>query len=222
MKKYIAFVACALVSAAVAYGQGPNPANGSLIFTDSVTNQTSGTYAAGSSFTLNVSLQYGGSAPANANGISFWLEALTSLNTSAPDVFTITAPTAGTTWTDPQTSPFLSDPINGSAGNSEDLGWSGDAVSSAQTFSLGTLTISIASNASGSFVLSNLTTDENFAHGAVLSGDSTVGNLAGVFDLPNTDFDVNVTAVPEPSTWFAGIGALGVIGYSMIRRRRIA
>jgi len=63
----------------------------------------------------------------------------------------------------------------------------------------------------------------------------TLGGLADpqgsyIFNSSDQSFDINSalnfsitiepTAVPEPSTWLAGVGALGVIGYTMLRRRR--
>jgi hypothetical protein len=34
-------------------------------------------------------------------------------------------------------------------------------------------------------------------------------------------FTITVAAVPEPSTWLAGIGAVGVVGCTILRRRRV-
>jgi hypothetical protein len=44
------------------------------------------------------------------------------------------------------------------------------------------------------------------------------------YDLTsNAPFTITVvTAVPEPSTWPAGVGVLGVIGYIVLRRRATA
>lgn len=214
MKKYIAIFVCASVTAAVVFGQAgePTPANASLLFSD-LSNALSGTYAPGNTFTLNVSLNYGGTDPANADGISYWLESLTSSNASAPGIFSITSRILST-WTDPQTDPFTAQAIDGSDGNSDDLGASGSAQT-AGTFELGRLTFSIDANAApGTYKLQDITTGENFNKGAVLSGSD------GVFDLPASIYTVNITAVPEPSTWLAGMGAAGVIGITMLHRRQ--
>jgi PEP-CTERM motif len=53
---------------------------------------------------------------------------------------------------------------------------------------------------------------------------SWIDNSAdATFDINSApDFTITVEAVPEPSTWLAGIGAAGVIGYTMLRRRQTA
>ena len=52
-----------------------------------------------------------------------------------------------------------------------------------------------------------------------------------VRDSSGTEYDLDaatlysplrLTAVPEPSTWLAGVGVLGVIGYTVLRRRATA
>jgi len=51
-----------------------------------------------------------------------------------------------------------------------------------------------------------------------------------VFDSGNSEFDltsnpvfsITITAVPEPSTWFAGLGVAGVLAFTMLRRRLTA
>jgi hypothetical protein len=51
-------------------------------------------------------------------------------------------------------------------------------------------------------------------------GTAVFDSEATEFDLSsNPLFSIRVTAVPEPSTWLAGVGVVGVIGYTMLRRR---
>jgi PEP-CTERM motif len=51
-------------------------------------------------------------------------------------------------------------------------------------------------------------------------GTAVFDSEATEFDLSNNPlFSITVTAIPEPSTCLAGVGVLGVIGYTMLRRR---
>jgi hypothetical protein len=54
-----------------------------------------------------------------------------------------------------------------------------------------------------------------------IQGSFVENSANATFDINSApDFTITVEAVPEPSTWLAGIGAFGVIGYTMLRRRR--
>jgi len=59
----------------------------------------------------------------------------------------------------------------------------------------------------------------NSAGDSFNSGRTVSDSEATEFDLSsNPLFTITVTEVPEPSTWLAGLGVLGVIGYTMLRR----
>ena len=58
----------------------------------------------------------------------------------------------------------------------------------------------------------------------LIGGGPDASNDLNQYDLNQASFTIDVTAatVPEPSTWLAGVGALGVIGYTVLRRRKMA
>jgi PEP-CTERM motif len=179
---------------------------------------SSGSYAAGSSFTFDITLAVANSGTdpvPNVNGFSLWFETA-AVNNS---FFTITSRTLGSTFPDPQGTPGANEAIV-KGGNATDLGGTAgpnQTVPSNASYLLETLTIKIAPNTpAGTYVISTTNINSNTDH----SKDTTVGD--GNFmrhDPASTTY--TITVVPEPATLsLLGLSGLGSLGMTMLRRRR--
>jgi len=65
----------------------------------------------------------------------------------------------------------------------------------------------------------NFTTSTDFTG---TPGFSWTDENTDTFTILPATFSITVTEVPEPSTWFAGLGMAAVLGFMMLRRRRRA
>ena len=127
-----------------------------------------------------------------------------------------------------------SDISSGYVRNSNDLGniatSTSNDLSSGQTAQIATIKITTGSLTPGQTYTFYTTTGTN--SNPPTSGIATsyshysdsVATDSSVYTMPQASFTITAAgaAVPEPSTWFAGFAAAGVIGYSVLRRRSVA
>lgn len=216
MKKFLLALTCVLAMAGAAFAQG-------MLGTNQLNYNITGT-----SGTFNVTFTLSTTQP----NISSWDLFLESTSTGA-NQFTITGNTplngADTPAVSPRTpSSFATD--NSFPGsppalvNDKDQGWGwGAADQTIADGSIDLVTLTFTYN-----FFSTPTPGTTFTFSTTPSGATSpaykgtyfYSNDFGDFNtVPQDSFSVTVTAVPEPSTWFAGIAVLGVIGFTMLRRR---
>jgi hypothetical protein len=178
---------------------------------------SSGSYAAGSSFTFDITLLVANSGTdpvPNVNGLSVWFETAAVNNT----FFTITNETrAGSPFTDPQTPGITFPQAIVKGGNANDLGATGTVQASNASYFVATLTLQIAANTpAGTYVISTTNINSNTDH----SKDSTAGDSGFMrHDIATASY--TITVVPEPATLsLLGLSGLGSLGMTMLRRRR--
>ena len=159
-------------------------------------SNTSGTFNSTDSFTLSTTLTYSGY---NSTSESYFTFTTPNSSTPPPDTFTDTA--------------FNNDPgyaaTLGGSGGSGDLGATangGDVA--AGSYHVSDLVFSLSGAPAGTYTLQTTLN-------SIVSDTSFNDN-----PLAQTSYTITIAAVPEPSTWLAGIAALGVIGFTMLRRRR--
>ncbi len=184
---------------------------------------TTGTFNSTDTFTLSLYGTFSGLPPGfSTTGFSLYLESPTAsgfntdIQASTATYFQFTAD--NTTSGYPQ--PFNKSLGSPDAGNmtTEDVGaTTANSSQRAGNFSnlhLADYTFNLTNAPAGTYVLRSTSASE-------ISYDD---NSTFTFALaPQISYSVNVAAVPEPSTYFfAGFGAAGVIGYSILRRRRAA
>lgn len=184
---------------------------------------SSGSYAAGSSFTFDITLlvSNSGTDPVpNLTALSYWFET-SAVNNS---YFTITSRNlSGSQLNDPQSGSFPQAIVKG--GNNNDLGATTFPdqnnnpviLPSNASYFVATLTIQIAPNTpAGTYVISTTNINSNTDH----SKDSTAGDSSSVrHDIAATSY--TITVVPEPATLsLLGLSGLGSLGMTMLRRRR--
>jgi hypothetical protein len=195
---------------------------------------TSGSTTPGGIFDTPMVLNITGTPPADVQSINLLLETPDSgLNNGAPYftvyVLSLTAPFDGTN------SP--SDVDNQSSFNVPGLGPNSGFLLSDTSLDLGANKSGSAITNPGTLTLPfdtlRFTADPSTPAGTY-NFYATLGPFApqgtAVFDSNGTEFDltsnplftITITEVPEPSTWFAGIAALGVIGFTILRRRATA
>jgi len=182
----------------------------------------SGFFNSTDTFTLRVSLSLSGwtTADISAISLSYWLQVPTAL---APYI-TITA-NSYSTFTDsqnPELPKTFTDSSGASSGfmtdktatNSGDLGallGDNDVPIQDGTYLITTITFALNNAPSGPNTLATTTLPTKVS----VVGDDT---FAPGHVIPEADYTINVVAVPEPSTWLAGIASLGVIVFAMLRR----
>jgi hypothetical protein len=204
-------IGCLLLMAGLAYA------------TDSISilntgNTSSGSYAAGSSFTLNMNLT--GTNPPDVsgmNGFSLWLAPGSSAWNS---FFTVTGKTAGSTFAD-QNQPLVGggDAIV-ATGNTNDLGYTVNGASVADgSYFGGSLQITIGNSvAPGVYTIHTTAAADNNAKQTEISD----GGFNSRFVASST-YTITVTAVPEPATWsLFGLGGVASVGLTLLRSRRNA
>lgn len=214
-----------------------------LQFNNSASNTVNGmpgtiNVTAGTSFTL--SLQINSSVPTNA--VDYWLSQFSG---PTAGVFSITnRDFTASLYTDPNaTNAQVIDPTDTGSntvsqptvpimpGDRTPDGVPDNQLNPRNAYDLGSSTLSGSDAAAG--------TNQIATYTILVSGAAS----SGVYQLRSFDYsgfgwsstalsdqafsdqaaiNVNITAVPEPSTWLAGIGAAGVIGYSLLRRRQTA
>jgi len=181
---------------------------------------TSGSFNSMDTFTLSTNLTF----DYTSKGFSYWLEVPTALapyiTIASESYFTFTFPNSGGT---PPGYTFTDTGAAGQSGNNDsdyaategglngngDLGatQSGGDVN-AGSYHVSDLVFSLTGAPAGTYTLqttlSSVVTDTSFNDNALAQTQYTI------------------TVVPEPSTWFAGIGAVGVIGYTVLRQRQRA
>ena len=108
--------------------------------------------------------------------------------------------------------------------NDKDQGWGWGAAD--QTISDGSIdlvTLQFTYNFSSPPTVGDVLTFSTTPSGSgspAYNGTYFYSNDFGTFNaIPQDSFTVTVVAVPEPSTWLAGIVAAAVIGITMLRRR---
>lgn len=213
MKKLLLTLACSVVMAAAALAQTQSI----NLYTTGTTN-TSGTYAAGSSFSLDSSITFTGFT---AIGLSEWLQ----VNSTIAPYITITGESYFTFTDDNQT--FLTGNSNNtfiltSGANTgfrvegRDVG--GTAVGpteyrTAGTYTVNTITFTLAPDApAGTYSIATTTLSPR----QTAIGDTSFNDhytAQGTYT-----FTIAAAAVPEPSTWLAA--GLGVTGLLVYRRRQ--
>ena len=213
MKKYLLTAVATLVCsfAAISSSSGQSAL---FIYNDGSGTPNQGTYAAGSSFSFSISLAFtpGGNV-SNLEGLSYWFQQTTP--STSPFNFAITLrDVTGSPFTDLQSN--LTYPQNLNPSNPQDLGAllaTGQSPLGAGTYFVATITISIdPSAATGEYVISN-----TFSGGKTSVITDSSGHTA---PIPESDYIIDVVAVPEPATWLGS--ALALTALLLTQRRRIA
>jgi hypothetical protein len=205
--KLITSIACLLLMA------GFVRANAILSFDDHSGTPDAGSYAAGTSFTFDITLAVstsGTDSVPDVSGFSVWFETSAANNS----YFTITSRTLST-FTDPTSTTFPQAIVAG--GNAFDLGGTGSTQPTNASYLVMSITIAInASTPAGTYTIVTTTTDSNPDHSkrSVASDSSFVSH-------PIAATTYTITVVPEPATLsLLGLGGLGSFGLTVLRARR--
>ena len=176
----------------------PHGQSQSLTFNDNGSgggDATHGTYAPGSTFSLDVFLTFSGY---NSTGLSFWLEASNGLAGS----LSITGVTYGTTFPDPtNTAPnpaIFNTSVGASPGfmtETRDLGSTANGtVAAPGTYFVAHITFSLsASFAPGNYILQSTVTSPHTSEATSFDGTTFADN-----NLPAAQYFI--TQIPEPTT----------------------
>lgn len=194
-------------------------ANAVLSFNDNSGTPNAGSYAAGSSFSFDITLSIansGGDPVPDANSISYWFETSAANNS----YFKITNRNlTGSSFSDPQSSPTYPVAIV-AGGDAFDLGAStptNTTVATNNSYFVATLSLAIdPSTPAGTYTISTTTFNSNVNHANTTAvGDSGFGRhepAAAVY---------TITVVPEPATLsLLALSGLGSFGMNVLRRRR--
>ena len=213
MKKLFLALACSAVLAANVFAQSQ-----SIAITTSGGASTSGSFNAGSAFSLDATITFTGFT---ADGLSYWLQVPNALapfiSITSETYFVFTDPNNGGVKT------FIStigaDPgfMSGQGmSNSGDLG--ATAVTQANdvpagTYKVTTLSFALAANAPvGTYTIKTTTLSTKISE----ISDSTFAS----HNLPGSSY--TLTVVPEPSTVAFLLGGVGLLGVNFFRRRRLS
>jgi PEP-CTERM motif len=214
--KLILSLACLVTTAAFAFAD-------SITVNDGVGTANAGTYTAGQTFQLAISVNPTNPPEANVIGFSYWFET-SALNSS---FFTITAKNlSGSPFSDPNQTFTAGGEAIVPGGNQHDLGGTLPDVTtplaSGQSYSGGLLTLQIAANTpAGVYTISTTTINSpggTFHTAGANPSEITDGAFAGHQVVTET---YTITVVPEPATWsLFGLGGIGSVGLTWLRARR--
>jgi hypothetical protein len=217
IKKLSITISCLLLMAGLSYGQTTQSIN---LFTMGSTTQTSISLSPGSVFSLDTYITFTGFTSV---GLSYWLEAQT---TGLAANLTLNNESYFQNWD-----------ANGSGTNNLFTSGTGvDAGYLRETRDLGSTSNFDSGNAldplaPGTYKVStlNFTLGAGIAPGTYLLRTTTLtpvpseinDNAFGTHNVTSSFY--TITVVPEPSTWsLVAIGAVGAVGFSILRRRQRA
>jgi hypothetical protein len=195
---------------------------------------TSGSNTAGGLFDTPMVLNIIGTPPADVQSVNLLLETPNSGPNDGAPYFTVYVLSL--------TPPFDVQNSTVSAGNQSSFNEAG--VGPNAGFLVSDPSLDLGANISGSAITNSGTLTVTFDTLRFTAAPNTPAGTydfyatlgafdpqgTAVFDSNGTEFDltsnplftITITEVPEPSTWLAGIAALGVIGFTILRRRATA
>ena len=223
MKRFLLTLSCVLTIAGAAFAQ-------SSFSTDQSNYNISGLTGS-----FNVTIRLAVSSPTNLSSFDLFLQS----NSAGANQFTITNtvsvldPAGASPATSPQDpSTFATDPSFPGAtyvnNHDQGFGYANSDPNSltldepiSETTALETLILSynFASPPAPNTTFTFSTTPSGTTGPAYEGSYYYSDDLSTFNPADQANFTVTFTAVPEPSTWFAGIASLGVIGFAMLRRR---
>ena len=208
--KLITTIGCLLLMA------GFVKANAILSFDDHSGAPNAGSYAAGASFTFDITLAVstsGTDSVPNVSGFSVWFETSAANNS----FFTITSRTLST-FVDPNTPGITLPQAIVAGGNANDLGGTGATQLTNASYLVMSITIKIdASTPAGTYTIATTTTNSN----PVDHHNRSVANDDSFVAHPLAATVYTITVVPEPATLsLLGLGGLGSFGLTVLRARR--
>jgi hypothetical protein len=225
MKKLLLTLTCVMAVAGTAFAQ-----SASFSLTDNGLyggSNTSGTFNPNDTFTLSLYGSITGMGTGfTADGFSLWLEAPTAsgfnttINATSATYFQFTDPNQPIypklfTDTAGADANYRSDQQGALSGDLGATDNGGQNIGNSTNVHLADYTFSLSGAPLGNYTL--FTTDLNPKVSGISFSDGTTFSFTGA---PQVSYDLAV--VPEPSTWAMGVLGVGVIGYVMLRRRRVA
>ena len=202
-------------------------ANAVLSFNDNNGTPNAGSYAAGSSFTFDITLSVANSGTdpvPNVASLSYWFETSAVNN----NFFTITnRDVTGSQFSNTISTPNYPEAIV-KGGNASDLGAiignPNSPLASNNSYFIAHLTIQIAPNTpAGTYTISTTDINSNTDHSKTSTAGDHVGNPPNDtftrHDIAATTY--TITVVPEPATLsLLALSGLGSAGLNFLRRRR--